>query len=104
MTLTLRKEAVVETETVEIAERALSHKDKCARCGPHVQAYFIFHRGESDEFTFCGHHGRIHEPALVGIGYDVLDLTDQINEKPSPSGTGTDADEYDEDDDDDLWD
>jgi len=37
------------------------------------------------ELTFCGHHGKNFTVTLAATGWDVLDFTDRINEKPSVS-------------------
>lgn len=62
--------------------REFSFHDRCDRCG--YQAYVVALKGSS-ELLFCGHHGKHHMPALAAGGWDVLDFTDRINEKPSVS-------------------
>ena len=76
--------ATLDTDTAEETPvtREFSFHDRCDRCG--FQAYFVAMRN-GKELTFCGHHGKEHTPALAAGGWDVLDFTDRINEKPSVS-------------------
>lgn len=74
---------VLENEVQKpAAVREFSFHDRCDRCG--FQAYIVATKGD-DELVFCGHHGKAHMPALGAGGWDVLDFTDHINEKPSIS-------------------
>jgi hypothetical protein len=78
---------VVETtsEAPSTPSRELNRfQDRCDQCG--AQAFMIFVK-EPQEFLFCGHHGREHEPTLAASGWTVFDHTNKINEKPSISAT-----------------
>ena len=96
MTLTMTKDNSVAVEE-RVSEREFSFHDKCDRCK--FQGYIVAQKKGFHELIFCGHHGRKHAPALVGTGWNVLDFTHMINEKPSPSASFTEADdEWDDDD------
>jgi hypothetical protein len=65
--------------------------DRCDRCG--AQAFFVALLEDCEskqELLFCAHHGRFHAPSLVEQGFDVLDFSDRLNEKPSPSSSELD--------------
>lgn len=90
------------TETVvEKSVREFSFHDRCELCG--FQAYIIARKPrtapaqheyvddlEFDDLKFCKHHGERLAPSLANDGWDVLDFTDRINEKPSPSASDLD--------------
>lgn len=81
--------AVLEHEVEQVDEsptREFSFHDRCDRCG--FQAYIVAMNridNKDRELTFCGHHGRLHGPVLSATGWDIIDFTDRINEKPSVS-------------------
>ena len=77
----------MNTDTLEKTDegtktREFSFHDRCDRCA--FQAYFVVMK-DGRELTFCGHHGNIFTPALAAQGWEVLDFTEMINEKPSVS-------------------
>lgn len=48
------------------SEYLLTVKDRCDRCG--AQAYVsVTHHDWESELLFCGHHGKIHIPALIDL-------------------------------------
>lgn len=82
--------------TTAVLEKAepdydLKVADRCDRCG--AQAFFValFEDCERKlDLMFCAHHGKKHSPALVEQGFDVLDFSHRLNEKPSPSSSELD--------------
>jgi hypothetical protein len=77
---------VEDTETAEAPAREFSYNDRCDRCGPRVQAYFVAIKDDL-EVTLCGHHGTYRQPsgnthteALVLQGWTVLDFTARLDQ------------------------
>lgn len=61
-------ELLEKTNTPAPSMRELVIADRCDRCG--ARAYTIARKSDG-ELLFCGHHGRAHEPALIGDGWEV---------------------------------
>lgn len=72
------------------------YHDRCQKCG--AQAFYIAQKPrtepaphahvddkDNDELAFCAHHGKKFMPGLVSQGWNVLDFTHMLNEKPSVS-------------------
>lgn len=58
-------------ETDEATEvRELTKMDRCDKRSCSAQAYTLAVK-EDLELIFCGHHGRLLEPALAGAGWTV---------------------------------
>jgi hypothetical protein len=65
--------------------------DRCDRCGAQAFVVALLEHCESTKtLLFCAHHGRFHTPALESQGFDVLDFSHRLNEKPSPSASDLD--------------
>jgi hypothetical protein len=45
--------------------------DRCDRCCAQARVLALLHTG--GELFFCGHHGRIHRPALEGVAVWIQD-------------------------------
>lgn len=59
----------------------LTVKDRCDRCG--AQAFTLVKKEGKERLLFCAHHGRAHTPALLTNGFEVLDFSHRLNEKPT---------------------
>lgn len=97
------------TQTQEVTDapvegRQFSYHDKCDSC--RFQAFFVAQKprtepapgewvddAENFELKFCKHHGDKVAPGLAMDGWNVLDFTHMLNEKPSPSASEIDPDD-----------
>ncbi len=50
----------------------LTKADRCDRCSASAQIKVKLNDG--GELLFCGHHGRMHQPALIKVGVIEGDL------------------------------
>jgi hypothetical protein len=77
----------LEEPQVATKHRALTKSDRCDQDARGSEQAFVIAFKEVDgvtkELLFCGHHYRLQQPALVSGGWDVVDYTDSINEKPT---------------------
>lgn len=77
----------LEAPPVATKHRELTKSDRCDQDAKGSEQAFVITFKEVDgvtkELLFCGHHYRLHQPALVSSGWDVVDYTDSINEKPT---------------------
>lgn len=76
--------------TAEASETyVLKVTDRCDRCG--AQAYVsVTKDGWPQELLFCGHHGRIHLPALMLIdGVWIVDETERLYDDAGKMKTAT---------------
>lgn len=98
---------VQETTDAPEQGRPFSYHDKCDSC--RFQAFYVAQMPRTEpaphdavddlqnfELKFCKHHGDKVAPGLAMAGWNVIDYTHLLNEKPSPSASGTDADDADE--------
>jgi hypothetical protein len=56
---------------------ALTAADRCDRCGAQAYVRAVLHSG--GQLLFCGHHARVHVPALQQFA-EIHDETDRILE------------------------
>lgn len=53
----------------------------CDRCGIAVAAFGAAVK-DDQRLEFCGHHLARYSPSLIATGWEILDETHRINEKP----------------------
>lgn len=77
-------ETLVKETVEQVGERDVTLFDKCdAHETAHVQAFGAAFKGDMALF-FCGHHLHKHRAQLIAEGWEILDVTDRINLKPTP--------------------
>jgi hypothetical protein len=52
--------------SLPVVHIALTHQDRCDRCGAQAKVLALLRTG--GELLFCGHHAREHRPRLGAIG------------------------------------
>lgn len=58
--------------------------DRCDRCG--FRAFVIAYKPGHSDILFCGHHGRLSIPALVGKGWSITDHSHKLFDEESTKG------------------
>ena len=76
-------ESKSQTTSDSFADLGENMNYRCDACGA-AQAFAMATKDNYSLF-FCGHHHNAHAPALGAQGWDIVDRTDLINQKPSTS-------------------
>jgi hypothetical protein len=81
-TVASTEQSVPESAEVKRKEwGALLPRDRCDYCGHQAFVRVIHTRSEKD-LLFCNHHFRQHEATFASLGWDVIDESHRINERP----------------------